>query len=191
MHRRTFIAALSAVTLSTASPASLAAEPKSLELFGARLHGATRDQLRLALRKQGLRVIDEDKGKWFDSYDAKTALDGASQLDIGYVNADTFAVAEYTLPSFMDTQQVERVIDMIATKYGRPSSVRGNSGLGPVTANWKLGTNAEIEVARGWPNTTTYLRLIDPVARARMLREMDAAKKAQAEQKAKAQSRAF
>jgi hypothetical protein len=191
MFRRTFMAMLAVAVFAAAPSASTAADPKSLEIFGARLNGATRDQLRQVLKKHGLRVLKEDKNEWFDTYGAEAALEGASELAVGYVQADTFAIAEYTLPSFMDIQQVERVVSMIATKYGRPTSVRGNFGLGQVTATWKLGPNAEIEVARGWPNTTTYLRLIDPAARNQMVREMEAARKAQTEQKAKAQSKAF
>jgi hypothetical protein len=108
MFRRTFMAVLAAAVFATAPSASPAAEPKSLEIFGARLNGATRDQLRQVLKKQGLPVLKEDKNEWFDTYRADAALEGATELVVGYVQADTFAIAEYTLPSFMDIQQVQR-----------------------------------------------------------------------------------
>ncbi len=50
--------------------------------------------------------------------------------------------------------------------------LRGNYALGAVTATWNMGDGMEVRVTRGWPNTTTYLNLIDPSMRARMKRQM-------------------
>ena len=91
----------------------------------------------------------------------------------------------------MDTEFVGKVINMVSSKYGRPSSQSGSYGLGPVTARWNLSQGMQIEVERGWPDTTTYLKFLDPVAFGQMQSEIETQKKAQESQKNKAQSKAF
>lgn len=191
MQRRLFIAATTAVIVVSALPAA-AAEQKALELFGVPLKGATRDQLREAFKQNGLRATREENNYWADTYNAQGVLDGASDFQAGYVAATgKFAYARYTFPGFMNTQLVGKVINMVVTKYGRPSSENGSYGLGEVTAKWNMGQGMQIEVSRGWPDTTTYLSFTDSGAYKQMLAEIDAEKKAQAAQQVKAQSKAF
>lgn len=169
-----------------------AAEPKSLELFGVTLKNAQRDHLRQAFKQNGLKATREDSSYWVDTYNAEGILDGATQFQAGYTSSDgKFAYAQYTFPGFMDTQLVGKVINMVATKYGRPSSQQGNYGLGEVSAKWNLGQSMQIVVSRGWPDTTTYLQFIDSPSHRQMKSEIEAEKTAQATQKAKAQSKAF
>lgn len=191
MQCRLFIAATAAVIAVSALPAT-AAETKTLELFGVPLKGATRDQLRQAFKQNGLSATREENNYWADTYNAQGVLDGASDFQAGYVAATgTFAYARYTFPGFMNTQLVGKVINMVATKYGRPSSQNGSYGLGEVTARWNMGQGMQIEVSRGWPDTTTYLSFTDSGSYNKMLAEIDAEKKAQAAQQVKAQSKAF
>jgi len=191
MQRRLFIAATTAVIVVSALPAA-AAEQKALELFGVPLKGATRDQLREAFKQNGLRATREENNYWADTYNAQGVLDGASDFQAGYVAATgKFAYARYTFPGFMNTQLVGKVINMVVTKYGRPSSENGSYGLGEVTAKWNMGQGMQVEVSRGWPDTTTYLSFTDSGAYKQMLAEIDAEKKAQAAQQVKAQSKAF
>jgi hypothetical protein len=176
----------------SADKATRADFPRTLELFGVALKGATRDHLRQAFKDNGLRAIREEDGYWVDLYDAQGVLEGASDFKTGYLAASgTFAFAEYTFPGFMDTQLVAKVIDLVATKYGAPSSQSGNYGLGNVTARWNLGQGMAIDVSRGWPDTTTYLSFVDKSAEGQMAAEIEAEKKVQRAQKAKEQSRAF
>lgn len=191
MQRRSFIAATAAAVIFLALPA-VAADQKPLELFGVSLKGATRDQLRQAFKHNGLRATREENSYWVDMYDAQGVLDGASEFQAGYVAASgKFAFAQYTFSGFMDTQLVGKVIKMVATKYGRPSSQSGNYGLGPVTAKWSMGQGMQIEVTRGWPDTTTLLKFVDSSAYGQMRTEIDSEKNAQDRQKVKAQSKAF
>ncbi len=191
MQRRSFLFAVAAVAACSAFSA-MAAEQKPLELFGVALKGASREQLRQAFKQNGLRAIREDSAYWVDGYDAQAVLDGASKFEAGYVDASgKFAYAQYTFPGVMDTQLVGKVINMVATKYGRPRSRSGDYNLGPVTARWDLGQGMQIEVYRGWPDTTTLLRFLDATAYAQMRAEIDAATRAQERQQAKAQSKAF
>jgi hypothetical protein len=191
MPRRSFLAATTtAIAFSVLQ--AFAADQKPLELFGVTLKGATRDQLRKIFKQNGLRATREENNYWVDIYDAQGVLEGASEFRVGYVLASgKFAYAKYTFPAFMDTQLVANVINMVTAKYGRHSSQNGNYGLGPVTAKWNMGQGMQIEVSRGWPDTTTYLNFIDSSAQSQMLAEIDAEEKSQITQKAKAQSKAF
>lgn len=194
MERKLFIAVFSALAVFLISLPAISAEskPQQLELFGVSLKGASRDQLRQAFKQNGMRVTREDKKYWVDIYDATGVLEGASQFQVGYVAAsEKFAYAQYTFRGFMDTQLVGKVVNMVSTKYGRPSSQNGNYGLGEVSAKWNLGQGMQIEVSRGWPDTTTYLTYKDTSAYNQMQSEIDAEKKAQEQQKAKSQTRAF
>lgn len=191
MQRRLFIIATTAAIALSVLPA-IAADQKPLELFGATLKGANRDQLRHIFKQNGLHATRENNSYWVDTYDAQGVLDGASAFQAGYVTASgKFAFAQYTFSTFMDTQLVAKVINMVATKYGRPSSQNGNYGLGPVTAKWNMPQGMQIEVSRGWPDTTTLLKFIDSSANSQMRAEIDAEKTAQDRQQVKAQSKAF
>jgi TPR repeat protein len=167
-------------------------QKKRLELFGQNLKGATRDQLRGIFKQNGLQATREEDSYWVDTYQAEGVLEGANEFHAGYVAASgKFAFAEYTFPGFMDLQLVGKVIDMVSTKYGRPSSQKGNYGLGKVEANWNMGQEMQVVVSRGWPDTTTTLQFIDLSAQRQMKAEIDFMEKSQATQKAKSQSNAF
>jgi hypothetical protein len=191
MNRRRSIIGL-LIGLSLATGHALAQAPKSLDLFGVALKGASREALRDVFKRNGLQALREDNRYWVDTYNAKGVLEGASELASGYVSAtDKFAYAEYTFPTFMDEELVAKVIQMVATKYGKPSSQSGSIRLGPVSAKWQLAQGMQVEVYRGWPDTTTHLKLLDPAAYRLMQAEIDKERNAQATQKARAQSNAF
>ena len=79
----------------------------------------------------------------------------------------------------------------MVTKYGQPSSINGPYGLRDVTAYWNVGGDMRVKVKRGWPNTTTYLDLIDIKAYAAMKQSMAEQKAKQEAEQAKKQSNAF
>ena len=181
-----------AALFSVAPNANADQKSKQVELFGVSLKNADRDQLRQVFKQNGMVPTREDNGYWVDTYDAQKVLEGASDFKTGYVSASNkFAFAEYTFSGFMDTGMVGKVIEMVTTKYGRPSSKSGSYGLGPVTAKWSMGQGMQIEVSRGWPDTTTLLRFIDSAANKQMQAEINTEKNAQARQKAQSQSKAF
>ena len=174
---------------------SAAQKVRQLELFGVPLKGATRDQLRQALKQNGMRLISEDN--YVSLYDPQGVLEGATEFMFRYIPSmkvgfpDEFAIAIYKFPAFMDTQLVEKVIKMVSTKYGRPSSRSGRYKVGPVEAIWNMGQGMRIKVERGWPDTTTYLSYYDQIAFNQMLADNAETKKAQERQKAKSQGNAF
>ena len=181
-----------ATVLVTAALTATAHAAAPLALFGTPLKGATRSELRQVLSNAGLSAQRVDDHYFCDKYGVNGQLKGASQLMVCYTeDTDRFAVAEYTFPAFMDTQLVQRVIDTVASKYGRPGSVDGNIGLGSVTARWSMPQGMQIKVSRGWPDTTTYLDLIDRPADQKMKAQMHADKSAALQRQAQKDANAF
>ena len=162
-----------------------------LSLFGVPLEHATRAQVEGAMDKAGLTPLQVGKKFWYDIYRVHGQLPGASQLMVGYTKHNRFAVARYVFPSFMDTGQVTKIIDMVKEKYGPPSSRTGMAGLGVVTATWREPGGMEIRVVRGWPATTTTLSLLNPSMDARMKAQIAAEKAHKLDVQARADSNAF
>lgn len=164
-----------------------------LKLFGEGLKGATRADLEPAIKKAGLTVHGGQEGNtwWYDKYDVNGQLKGAATLLVGYTGEGRFAVAEYTFPGDMDTGLVGKVIDMVRSKYGDPSSQDGSYDVGNVTAFWEVGDGMEIEVSRGWPDTTTHMDLVDISQNKRMKSELKKQKEQEQAAQAKKQSNAF
>ena len=163
-----------------------------LELFGVKLKGATRDELREAFKAGGLQPTRVDNRYWADTYNPASVMEGASEFAAGYVfRTGTFAYATYKFEGFMDTQLVTKVARMVINKYGPPSTKSGSEGLGEVNYRWNLAQGMVIRVERGWPDTTTYLRFVDLAADAEVKAEQDLDRQAADRAKAKAQTRAF
>ncbi len=186
--------ALAAIALATGTAviahSAHAAEP--LALFGTPLKGANRDALRAALVKAGLTPTRADNNYFCDLYDTNGQLKGATKLSVCYTeDNNTFASAQYTFPAFMDTGLVQRVINTVQTKYGRPSSVQGDVNLGGVTAKWHEPGGMQVKVSRGWPDTTTYLDLTDVANDRKMHAQMKADEAARQQKQAQSQSKAF
>lgn len=189
-YKSAFIAV--AIAASVAAQPSFAAEKQPLEIFGVALKGATRDQMRQAVKKNGLVPVREHNSAWVDLYKAEGVLEGATEFQAGYVMATgKFAYAEYKFPAFVDTKQVGKVVDMVTAKYGKPAAQQGDYSVGEVTAKWNVGHGMQVVVYRGWPDTTTYLRYVDPSARLSMNAEIEAENRAATAETAKAQNKAF
>lgn len=171
---------------------SVQAYAAGVELFGVPLANADRSQVRVALKNNGLQATREDDAYWVDLYDPSGKLDEASELSFGYEHKSAkFAVANYTFESFMDTDQVKRIVGRVSQKYGKPARVNGSWGLGNVSAIWNMPDGIEIEVSRGWPSTTTTLSYRHRARYAAMRGEMQASQQNQERAKASRQNNAF
>ncbi|MHB1645925.1 MAG: hypothetical protein ACYCSW_05375 [bacterium] len=164
---------------------------KSLKLFGISLNNASRTTLESAIQKAGLIPIRQGLNYWCDSYKVTGQLSGASRLDVCYTKNNRFANAQYIFSAFMNTELVKHVINMVSDKYGNPSSINGNYGLGDVTAFWYFGSDMEIKIFRGWPSSTVYLNLRNKINYQRFLYEYHKQKEARTAKKAKSESSAF
>ncbi len=162
-----------------------------LMLFGASLKNATRSSLEASLQKAGLSAIQVGAQWWFDVYQVSGQLPGADKLSVGYTANNQFAIAEYEFPSFMDMGQVEKIITMTQDKYGPPGRQSGSPNLGNVTAIWNEGNGMQIRVWRGWPQTTTYLDLVDVSNYSKMKQQMQVQKEKEEAKQAQSHSNAF
>lgn len=145
-----------------------------IQMFGVRLHAATREEMRQALRAQGMKVVREDDRYWVDIYDAKGVLNGATQFYVGYTAAQKkLAFAEYAFANFMDSSHTELVVKMVSAKYGPSSEHVGQLAMGSYTARWRIGDGMLIQVVREWPETSTYLKFINPLVEAEMKAELE------------------
>lgn len=190
MARRIWTVIICGLMMSVCQAAG--APPKQLTLFGVPIKGAARAQFRQVLKAHGMVPTRENDDYWYDGYDPSSVLDGASKFAVGYVSAPgRFAMAEYTFPGTMDTRLVAKVIAMVQSKYGPPSSMDGDIAVGAVKAIWNFPNGMEILVSRDWPDTTTYLDYIDLAARKAMETEIAAEKRRQAQQSANRQDSAY
>lgn len=162
-----------------------------LKLFGVPLQGATRQMLEPALIHAGFSPIHVGDHWWYDSYHVDGQLPGARKLLVGYTASNHFAMAEYIFPSFMNTEEVSRVIHLVEDKYGDPTRQSGNISLGGVSATWDEGDGMIIRVSRGWPSTTTYLQLENVALYQKMKAEMHQQNQQQQAAQAKAHANAF
>lgn len=145
-----------------------------IEMYGVRLSTATRDTMRQALHTHGVKPVREDARYWVDVYDAKKLLRGASQFYLGYTAAThKLAFAEYAFVSFMNSSHTQRIMDMVTAKYGPPTETVGQLSMGAFTARWRMAEGMHIQVVREWPETSTYLKFINPVVDLEMKAELD------------------
>lgn len=132
-------------------------------LFGIGLKCADRDMMREQIKNAGGVVIRENDEHWGDSYSSENLLNGSTELYVSYSSSNNkVALARYKLPSRMDTHQVVKIRNMIASKYGEPSRSSGRPSVGEVVYMWYLPDGFNLAVARGWPDTTTYIAYKEP-----------------------------
>lgn len=161
------------------------------QLFNVELKGATRDQMRSAIKDTNLKIIREDNNYWVDKYNSDGVLQGATELSLGYTSNGKFAYAEYKFPAFVDTDKIIEVARLVASKYGQPSQRSGNTNLGGASFTWSFKNGTNIVVYRGWPDTTTYLNIKDKANYTKLQTEISAEENRQFQQKAKQQQSAF
>ena len=103
-------AARSSIAASTPAPLSTAPAPEatrlgegSLQMFGVRLSTATREDMRQAIRREGLAVQREDEAFSEDIYEASNLMPGLLQLKFSYArDGQKLARVEYVFTTFSD-----------------------------------------------------------------------------------------
>lgn len=130
------------------------------QLFDVYLVCAKRSVFRTAIKSKYNSPKRENNSYIADIY--YSTLPKTDELMVVYTNDGHFAYAQYRFPTFMDVKLVTEVREMVQYKYGPPAYSNGNPRLGDVTYRWKQPDGIVIEVTRGWPETTTYLRYKHP-----------------------------
>lgn len=172
---------------------SIAAFPawSTVTLFGQNVAKADRTSMRAALKREQVPSRREDDSYWVDLYDAAGLLDEATQLAIGYRASDSrLATLSYTFDSFMDTNQVVRIANLLSQAYGKPDQRSGDPSLGSMSYRWRRD-GLLIEVSRGWPSTTTTLIYINEPINKAMQAEIARERDRQAKERASQQQGRF
>ena len=127
------------------------------KLFDVAVSCADREALRRAIVTSGGKAQREDDRYWYDVYDSKGLLVDSVKLNVGYINAGDFAIAEYDFGEFVGDDVLERTIELLVPKYGAPKitkTVQQN------LAKWMLRDGILIELERTPRNM--YLRYVHP-----------------------------
>lgn len=131
-------------------------------MFGVRLSTATREQVRQALRQEGLVAQREDTALADDIYEAPNLMPGLLQLKFSYAReSQRLTKVDYVFTTFSDNAHVGELMQRIESRYGRPANVSGREESGPYHAVWRLQDQMEVFVGREWPSKTTYLQFFN------------------------------
>ncbi len=120
----------------------LPSNSQSLSLYGINLEEANAQQLRLAVKQAGARIISEGGAdKWFDEYKSEKLLDGSMVLYLGFSKQNQqFAFLEYEIKPTAKDQVFQKMV----YKYGQPQIIGGQFisdtqyqwQKGSITINW-------------------------------------------------------
>jgi TPR repeat protein len=161
-------------------------------LFGAPIRCMTRGAFRQSIANTGGKATREDSSYWYDNYESTSLLEQSRELQVGYTSEnDEFARAVYTFPSSSDREQVLRIAEMVAIKYGKPRRQSGHTEVGEVSFEWVLPDGVQLIVSRDWPDMNTYLEYIVPERFAQLKRELAAEETKKKIEQSRAQSAAF
>jgi TPR repeat protein len=159
--------------------------PKSPELFGINLYGATRYDLRAAIKGSGGKPEREDYAYFADKYNSRSVMPGSSEMLVFYSHnsdgnkhgssGDYLAKIKYEFPS-SNKWYVNELKDALAQKYGNPKSSYGAANLGSVTHFW-YKDGVTIILRRGWPNLNVSLSYKVPDFNSKMESEIKASEK--------------
>ena len=186
---KAFITA-SALAAALALSASAEAATAGLDLFGVPLSGATTASVEAAAIKAGMKPIHDDRAQC-KMFLVNGLLKGAKTFEVCGTNKGEFAAANYTFPSFLDTDQVGRIVLMVKSKYGMPDHASGNLTVGPVEVDWIRGGHTLLQVRRDWPSTTTYMTYAYLPGWKTMAKEITAERQAKKAEQYKKQSSAY
>ena len=133
-----------------------------LQMFGVRLSTATREEIRQAMRQEGLIAQREDTAFTEDIYDAPNLMPGLLQLKFSYAReSQRLARVDYVFTTFMDNAHAGELMQRIQSRYGRPANISGREESGPYHAVWRLQDQMEVFVGREWPSKNTYLKFFN------------------------------
>lgn len=173
--------------------------PNSPALFGIKLYGATRDEMRSAIKAAGARPLREEYNYYADKYNSRSVMPGSSEMLVFYSlksdgnnygsSGDYLAQVRYEFPT-SSKWYIDEIKDVLSQKYGNPDSSYGSSNLGKVTHYWyKDGVTIKLE--RGWPNLNLLLSYDVDDFKYKMDAEIEAVEKAKKIKKYKGSSSAF
>jgi hypothetical protein len=129
---------------------------QAIELFGVDLSVATRDELRIAVKQSGAKLLSEaGKDAFYDVYAGGALLQNAQRFYLGFVKKDQrFAFIEYEFSGLQQPAMLSRLIQ----KYGQPQK-RAGKFISDFNYSWQVD-GVQIQFYQDWPNYRTRLSYI-------------------------------
>ena len=130
------------------------------ELFGVNLSTTSRDELRVAVKNAGVKLVQEAGiDAFYDIYKGGGILHKAKHLYLGFVKKDNkFAFAEY---EFIGLHQ-PGMLRKLNKKYGNAKRLKG-SFMSDQSYSW-LSNGIEITLYQDWPAHKMRLSYVNPEA---------------------------
>ena len=130
------------------------------ELFGVALTGATQGKLRDAVKKAGIKLVQQSgKDTFYDVYKGDSVLHKADHLYLGFVKKDKkFAFAEY---EFSGLKQPV-LLNKLNKKYGLANLVKGKF-ITDSSYSW-VSKGIQITLYQDWRAYKTRLIYFNPTA---------------------------
>ena len=137
------------------------------ELFGVNLTNATRDELRLAVKKAGVKLIQEaGAGAFYDTYKGSSVLHRADHLYLGFVKKDNkFAFAEYEF----NGREQPVMLTKLNKKYGAAQIAKGKF-MSDKSYSW-FSKGIEITFYQDWQAYKMRLIYANPEALIQLKKE--------------------
>lgn len=133
-----------------------------LQMYGVRLSTATREEMRRAVRKQGLVAEREDEAFEEDIYEASHLMPGLTQLKFTYIReGQKLARVDYIFAAFSDNAHAGELTHRVQKRFGQPAKVTGHEESGPYHALWRLPDQIELFVGRAWPQKNSYMKFFN------------------------------
>jgi hypothetical protein len=133
-----------------------------LQMYGVRLSTATREEMRRAIRKQGLVAEREDEAFEEDIYEASHLMPGLLQLKFTYTReGQKLARVDYVFAAFSDNAHAGELTHRVQKRFGRAAKVTGHEEGGPYHAMWRLPDQIELFVGRAWPQKNSYMKFFN------------------------------
>jgi TPR repeat protein len=137
-------------------------ETATTKLFTINIACTKRDVLRKKIKEEKIVAISENDTDWSDNYFTGAVIRGSSELQVTYTREDYFVSAKYTFVGRKNPQLIGKVKSKLVERYGQPAKKSGIESEGPVSYEWFLDDGIHLSVARGWPDTTTYVLYLSP-----------------------------
>jgi hypothetical protein len=135
-----------------------ASTASAIQLFGIDLEPASRNQLRIAVKNAGVKLLREaGDDQFFDVYEAQDLLPGAKFLYLGFTKQDKlFAFAEYRFSGLKHAELLRR----LRLKYGEPKVVKPEF-ITDYHYQWQAGA-IQISLYSDWGSYATRLVYFEP-----------------------------
>jgi hypothetical protein len=143
----------------SAATSQLAGGLKPVDFGGVDLRTVNRQKLE-EVYYRNLKVPLVPRNDFESVADASSIYPGAEKVEVAMTRGGALATMQFVFPGTGDPYLADKVTQLMASKYGKPSTILGKLEQGEYRAIWDMGGGFIIQVGRSWPNTTTHLNFV-------------------------------